>query len=243
VPPTNSNVGEWVGHLRPFFIPSPSAFRTGGPPALTSRQYARDVNEVKQIGGVDSTTRTADQSDAARWWHDRRLTQWEINRQLITSQRLNLIQSARLLALVNLAAADATTACFWEKGNWRFWRPYHAIRLADTDDNPETTADPNWTPFLVTPGTPDYTSGHTCYSGATMTILTLLFGRDNIAFSATSADTGTTRSYRGFSHALNEVINARIWGGIHYRTADLQGARLGLQISTYLWTHRMRPRR
>jgi hypothetical protein len=243
VPPTNGNAGAWVADLRPFFIPSPSTFRTAGPPALTSRQYAREVNEVKSIGAANSTTRTADQTDSARWWHDRRLTQWEINRQLVTTQRLNELQAARLLALVNLSVADATTACFNEKRHWRFWRPYHAITLADTDGNPETAADPYWTPLLITPGSPDYTSGHGCYSGAAMTILTLYFGRDNIRFSATSADTGTTRSFNSFSQALVELINARIWGGIHFRTADVQGARIGVQASTYLWTHRMRPRR
>jgi len=243
VPPTNGNAGEWVSRLRPFFIPSPSTYRTAGPPALTSRQYARDVNEVKAIGALNSTTRTADQTDAARWWHDRRLTQWEINRNLIASQRLNLLQSARLLALVNLAAADATTACFNEKAHWTFWRPYHAIRLADTDGNPETEPDVNWAPVLITPGSPDYTSGHGCYSGSTMTLLALFFGRDTIRFSATSRDTGTTRSYGSFSQALTELINARVWGGIHFRTADVQGARIGVQVSTYLWTHRMRPRR
>jgi hypothetical protein len=245
-PPDGSpagNVGEWVGRLRPFFITSPSAFRTAGPPALTSRQYARELNEVKGIGSLTSTTRTADQTDAARWWHDRRLTQWEVNRQLIATQGLNLIQSARLLALVNLTAADATTACFNEKGHWKFWRPFHAIRLADTDGNPETAPDPLWRPVLVTPGSPDYTSGHGCYSGSTMTILTLFFRRDNIPFSATSADTGTTRYYTSFSQALVELINARVWGGIHFRAADVQGARIGAAISAYLFTHRLRPRR
>jgi hypothetical protein len=238
-----SNVGAWVADLKPFFIPSQSAYRTAGPPALTSRQYARDVNEVKAVGAADSTTRTADQTDSARWWHDRRLTQWEINRQLVATQRLDALQAARMLALVTLTTADATTACFNEKRHWGYWRPYHAIRLADTDGNPDTVADPNWTPLLITPGTPDYTSGHTCYTGSAATILTLFFGRDNIRFSATSVDTGTTRSFNSFSQALREVTNARIWGGIHYRTADVQGAVLGFQVSTYLWTHRMRPRR
>jgi hypothetical protein len=237
------NAGAWVADLRPFFIASPTAYRTAGPPALTSRQYAREVNEVKAIGAANSTTRTADQTDSARWWHDRRLTQWEINRQLIATQRLNALQAARLLALVNLSVADATTACFNEKRHWRFWRPYHAITLADTDRNPETAADPYWTALLITPGSPDYTSGHGCYTGAATTILALFFGRDNIRFSATSADTGTTRSFNSFSQALVELINARIWGGIHFRSADVQGARIGVQVSTYLWTHRMRPRR
>jgi hypothetical protein len=241
VPPTFGNSGAWVANLRPFFITSPSAYRTAGPPGLTTTAYARDFNEVKQIGAVNSTTRTADQTDAARWWHDRRLTQWEISRQLATTQRLNVVRTARMMAMVYLTTADATTACFNEKNHWLFWRPVTAIQLADTDGNPATAPDPTWMPVLITPGSPDYTSGHGCYTGAAMVILRLFFGRDNIPFSATSADTGTTRSYRSFSGALTELINARVWGGIHYRTADVQGAWVGTQVSLYLFAHRLRP--
>jgi PAP2 superfamily len=241
VPPTFGNVGAWVANLRPFFIASPSAYRTAGPPALTSNAYARDFNEVKQIGAVNSATRTADQTDAARWWHDRRLTQWEISRQLATTQRLTVVQTARMMALVYLTTADATTACFNEKHRWGFWRPVTAIQLADTDGNPATAPDPAWMPVLITPGSPDYTSGHGCYTGSAMVILRLFFGRDTIPFSATSADTGTTRNYSSFSQALTELIDARVWGGIHFRTADVQGAWVGTQVSLYLFTHRLRP--
>ncbi|MEU4578660.1 hypothetical protein [Nonomuraea sp. NPDC023979] len=242
-PPGFGSDGAWVGELKPFMLPRPSMFRTSGPPALTSEQYARDFNEVKAVGGKDSTLRTADQTEAAIWWHDRHLAEWEIKRQLATTQRLSTLRTARMFAMVGMAEADATIACYNEKARWAFWRPVTAIREADGDGNPETAADPGWTPLLVTPPHPDYTSGHTCFSGAGMSALTHFFGRDDIAFSGFSHDAGTTRHFRGFSHALAEVTEARIWGGIHTRAADVAGAKIGRQVTAYMVKHHFRPRR
>ncbi|MEO3868913.1 hypothetical protein ABGB18_08800 [Nonomuraea sp. B12E4] len=236
-PPAFSVDGAWVAHLKPFLIPSASMFRTSGPPALTSRRYARDLNEVKAIGSATSTVRTADQTQAAIWWHDRHLTEWEIKRQLATRQRLNTLQSARMFAMVDMAEADATIACYNEKAAWNFWRPITAVQLADTDGNPATTGDPDWTPLLVTPPHPDFTSGHSCFTAANMSALTHFFGRDDISFSGYSADSGTTRYFRSFSQALAEVIEARIWGGIHTRTADVEGAKIGEKVTSYMVTH------
>jgi PAP2 superfamily len=242
-PPGFTFDGAWVGQVKPFLLPSASMFRTSGPPALTSRQYARDFDEVKAVGAADSTVRTADQTQAAIWWHDRRLTDWEIKRQLATAQRLSPLRTARLFALMDLAGADTATACFNEKLAWNRWRPITAIQLAATDGNPDTAPDPSWTPLLGTPPHPDYTSGHTCATGAHMAVLRSFFGRDDLSFSAYSADAGATRHFRGFSHALAEVIEARIWGGIHTRSADVAGARLGKQVATYAVTHYLRPKR
>ncbi|SCL48472.1 vanadium-dependent haloperoxidase [Micromonospora chersina] len=241
-PPAYANDGGWVGHMRPFVLPSASIFRTSGPPALTSAQYARDYDEIKAVGSANSTVRTADQTEAAIWWHDRRLGEWEIKRQLVTTQRLTALQAARMFAMVDVAEADAVIACFNEKEAWNRWRPITAIRLGDTDRNPATAADPDWTPLLVTPPHPDYTSGHTCNTGATMSALAYFFGRDDIPFDAYSADSGTRRYFSSFSQALTEVINARVWGGIHTRTADVQGARIGLATTAYLVRHQFRPR-
>ncbi|MEV4629776.1 vanadium-dependent haloperoxidase [Micromonospora sp. NPDC049523] len=242
-PPTFTYDGAWVGNLKPFVIPRASMFRTAGPPALTSNRYARDLNEVKEIGAANSTIRTLDQTQAAIWWHDRHLAEWEIKRQLATTQRLNLVQTARMFAVVDLAEADATTACYNEKAAWSFWRPITAVQLADTDGNPATVADPGWSPLLVTPPHPDFTSGHTCFTAASMSALAYLFGRDDIAFSGYSAASGTTRYFRGFSHALSEVVEARIWGGIHTRTADVEGAKIGKQVTAYLVRNHFRPQR
>ncbi|TLP60937.1 vanadium-dependent haloperoxidase [Microbispora triticiradicis] len=241
-PPAFASDGAWVGHLKPFLIPSASMFRTSGPPALTSRRYARDLNEVKSVGSATSTVRTTDQTQAAIWWHDRHLAEWEIKRQLATRQRLNVLQAARMFAMVDLAETDATIACYDEKAAWNFWRPVTAIRLADTDGNPETAADPAWTPLLVTPPHPDYTSGHACFTAASMSALRHFFGRDDIPFSGYSADSGTTRYFRGFSHALAEVVEARVWGGIHTRTADERGAKIGAQVTAYMAAHYFTPR-
>ncbi|MGN9843187.1 vanadium-dependent haloperoxidase [Nonomuraea sp. H19] len=236
-PPAFASDGAWVANLKPFLIPSASMFRTPGPPSLASHRYARDFNEVKAIGSATSTVRTADQTQAAIWWHDRHLAEWEIKRRLATKQRLNTLQTARMFAMADMAEADATTACYNEKAAWNFWRPVTAIHLADTDGNPGTTADPGWAPLLVTPPHPDYTSGHTCFTAASMSALAYFFGRDDISFSGYSAASGTTRHFRGFSHALAEVIEARIWGGIHTRTADVEGAKIGKKVTAYMVAH------
>jgi len=187
---------------------------------LTSAAYARDLNEVKAVGAANSTVRTPDQTDAAIWWHDRHLTEWEIKRQLAAGQHLDVPQAARMFAMVDLAQADAAIVCFTEKATWSFWRPVTAVQLADTDGNPATVGDPAWMPLLVTPPFPDYTSGHACASGASMSMFRTFFHRDDIAFSAFSEASGTTRHFTGFSQALTEVINARVWDGIHFRSAD-----------------------
>jgi hypothetical protein len=217
-------------------------FRSSGPPALTSAQYARDFDEVKAIGAVNSPTRTADQTQAAIWWHDRHLGEWEIKRQLVTSQRLNGLQAARMFAMADIVNADASIACFNEKKFWNFWRPVTAVQLADTDGNPATVADPSWMPLLVTPPFPDYTSGHTCSTSAIMLALRKFFGRDDITFSAYSADSGTVRTFHSFSSALAEVVEARIWGGVHFRTADVAGVEIGNGVTGYVLAHEFRRR-
>jgi hypothetical protein len=239
-PPFFGSDGAWIAYLKPFLIPSASLFRTSGPPALTSRAYAEDLNEVQLLGSASSTVRTPDQTDAAIWWHDRRLTEWDIKRQVATSQRLSTLEAARMFAMVNFAQVDTAIVCFTEKETWNFWRPVTAIQLADTDGNPATAADPAWTPLLVTPPFPEYTSGHSCATGASMTMFTIFFRRDDIAFSASSADSGTTRYFSSFSQAIKEVIEARIWGGIHFRSADVQGARIGAAVAAYVARHHFR---
>jgi hypothetical protein len=241
--PLFASRGAWVAHHAPFVIPSASMFRTAGPPALTSRAYARDLEEVKRIGSARSTIRTADQTEGALWWHDFRITQWEINRQVARHQRLDLVKTARLLAMVNVATADAHIACFDEKATWGFWRPLTAIRLADTDGNSMTTADRDWTPLVSTSPTPEYASGHSCATGAAMTALAQLFGRDDIPFSAFSPASGTRRRFARFSQAIAEVIEARIWAGIHFRTSDVQGAKIGVQVGRHVFRNAFRSAR
>jgi hypothetical protein len=139
-----------------------------------------------------------------------------------------------MLAMTDLAGADAMINCWNDKYHYNFWRPISAIRLADTDGNPATVADPNWTPLLATPAFPDHPSGHSCEAGAIFNTLQAFFGTDKIAFSAFSNNSGTTRSFSRFSAALKEVLDARVWGGIHFRTADMQGSVIGMKVSHYL---------
>jgi hypothetical protein len=148
----------------------------------------------------------------------------------------------------DLAAADAAIGCWNDKYYWNFWRPITAIREAATDGNPATEADPNWLPLfdpatpsappaLVTPAFPDHPSGHSCVSSAIVHTLQNFFGTDKIAFGAFSNKSGTTRSFDRFSQALDEVIDARVWAGIHFRTADTQGASLGKKVARWEKRH------
>jgi hypothetical protein len=256
--PTPPNFGSdpapWVGNVRPFIMPSAEMLRTDGPNALTSAEYAEDFNEVKELGSLTSITRTPDQTDAAIWWQDQAMALWNrIFRTLSASQNLDIVRSARLFAMENLAAADAAIGCWNDKYYYWFWRPITAIREADTDGNPATEADPTWLPLfdpstpvcnpplLVTPSFPDHPSGHSCASSAFVNTLQNFFGTDKIGFSAFSNKSCTTRSFERFSDALKEIIDARVWGGIHFRTADVQGSVLGNKVAHYLEKHYFQP--
>ncbi len=254
-PPNYANdPAPWVGNVRPFIVPSAEMLRTDGPNALTSAAYAEDFNEVKKLGSLTSTTRTADQTDAAIFWQDHAMALWNrIFRTLAASQGLDIVENARLFAMTNLAAADGAIGCWNDKYYWQFWRPITAIREADSDGNPATEADPTWLPLfdpatpvfggppLVTPPFPDHPSGHACATSAFVQTLQSFFGTDKIAFSAFSNKSGTTRSFDRFSDALKEVIGARVWAGIHFRTADRQGAVLGKKVARWLDKHYFEP--
>ncbi|MFF5075780.1 vanadium-dependent haloperoxidase [Actinoplanes sp. NPDC000266] len=242
-PPGFAQDGAHIPDVRPFVIRSAADFRTAGPPALGSAEYARDLNEVKAVGSAASTVRTQDQTESAIWWHDRRQTEWQIKAQLAETQHLSPLQTARMYAMSDVTRADVTIACFTQKRAWNFWRPVTAVQLAGTDGNPATSPDPAWTPLLITPPFPDFTSGHACTTGAIMMALRRFFGRDDIAFSAYSADSGTTRHFTSFSQATAEVIEARIWGGVHFRSADVQGVELGEQVTRYVLAREFKPRR
>jgi hypothetical protein len=241
-PPTFASEGASGAYLKPFLTPWASAPYTPGPPALASDRYTRDFDEIEQVGSLASTARTADQTEAAIWWHDRRLVEWQIKRQLAETRRLGPLQTARMFAMVDVIGTDTGIACFAAKERWGFWRPITAVRLADTDGNPATAPDPEWTPLLVTPPFPDYPSGHSCGTAARMTTLAAFFGRDDMTFSAYSADAGATRTYTSFSQALDELVQARVWGGIHFRTASEDGADLGRAVARYGVARFARPR-
>lgn len=229
-PPGFLQVGAWYATLRPF-VADPGDYRTPGPPALGSRAYARELNEVKSLGSATSTTRTPDQTEAAIWWDDPQMVEWEIRRDLATTHRLSVLQTARMFAMVDVAVADSLIACYQEKKAWSFWRPVTAIPLADTDGNRATAADPAWAPLRTTAPSPEWPSGHACYTSATMKGLRTFFGRDAVPFSAYSPESGTTRHYGSFSEAVAELNEARIWAGVHYRSAVVHGDRLAAAVT------------
>jgi hypothetical protein len=241
-PPGYLNVGAWFTILKPFVVRNPDGFRTPGPPALTSGAYARDLNEVKDVGSATSTVRTDDQTEAAIWWDDPRLVEWEIKRQLATTHRLDTLQTARMFAMVDLAAVDSVIACYREKKYWSFWRPVTAIPLADTDGNPNTAPDRDWTPLRITAPSTEYPSGHACFTAGTVAGLRKFFGRDDLSFSAYSADAGTTRHYDSLSEAMAELVGARIWAGVHFRTAAEDGQTLGEAVSREVLGRKFGPR-
>jgi PAP2 superfamily len=226
--------------------------RSDGPNALTSAAYAEDFNEVKRLGSINSTARTPDQTEAAIWWQGNGGFWNGVTRSISAARGLDIVGNARLFAMEDLAAADGFIGCYKDKYYWKFWRPVTAIREADTDGNPATEADPNWTPLfdpatpqggppLSTAPFPDHPSAHSCASSAIVHSMQDFFGTDKVPFSAFSIRTGTTRSFDRLSDALNEVIDARVWGGIHFRTADVQGSVLGKKVAHWERTHYFQP--
>ena len=249
-PLTAPDATPWVANVKPFLVPNVEMLRTKGPYKLTSKAYADDLNEVKSLGSFSSTTRTADQTNAAIFWQSPAPGLYSgLMRSLSARFGLTTSQSARLFAMASLAGADGAIGCWNDKYHWNFWRPIDAIRLAASDGNPATAEDAAWrplfdpatptTPPLATPNFPDHPSGHSCVSGAMLNVMRQFFGTDEIAFDIVSTRfAGTpaqTRHYQRFSDALKEVINARVWGGIHFRNADEQGAKLGMSVAK--WEH------
>ncbi|MFC5103074.1 vanadium-dependent haloperoxidase [Kibdelosporangium philippinense] len=233
--------GTAFGNIKPFLVPSAAKLRTAGPNALTSAAYAADFNEVKAYGGVTSTVRTQDQKEAAIFWHERPSVEYAMHHQIAQTRGLNAADAARMFAVAHLVGVDSLIGCFNDKYFWKTWRPVTAIHEAANDGNPATTADPDWKPLLGTPAHPDHPSGHSCVSAGYGKALEYFFHTDNITFSAYSKDSGTTRHFTSFSQKLDEVIGARIWGGIHTRTADVQGAKIGKDVATWSRDHYFRP--
>ena len=228
------------GVVQPWVLESPAQFRPDESPDLTSDRYARDVSEVKEIGALNSATRTAEQTNIAKFWLASAALIWNpVLRQVVLGLGLDESEAARDFALMNVAGADARIACWDAKYAFNFWRPVTAIQRADEDGNPATEADPGWTPLIATPNFPEYVSGHTTVSGAMATVLRLLFDDDpGVAFTATSpTNPGFERHWATFSEGVREVIDARVYSGIHFRSSDERGAKLGRQVARFAARH------
>ena len=236
---------QWAS-LTPWVITRPSQFRLPPPPALTSADYAADYNELKTMGTLTGSGRNGDQSLLALFWAGNTPLFWNrIAAQISAQRHLSLTQNAHLFALLNVAMTDASIGCWDSKYRYVFWRPITAIRNGDLDGNPATDPDPNWRPFLDshpllanrgTPAHPEYPSAHATFSGAAAFILESAFG-DNTAFTVTSESAPGMRQFSSFSQAVAEIADARVFGGIHYRTSCVRGNALGRAIAEYISTH------
>jgi membrane-associated phospholipid phosphatase len=228
----------------PFALTSPSQFRPAGPPALTSERYTASFKEVKALGGLTSTSRTAYQAQTATFWQvDTPTGQWDrVADYLAMQNHMNLMASARLLARVNIAIADSTIAVFDAKNAYNFWRPATAIVQADTDGNPNTISDATWLPLLTTPYFQEYPSAHSGISSAAATALASVFG-PNAEFTVTSVGLpGVTRSFNSFSDAVAQVGDARILAGFHFRFSVEDGIALGSSVGAYVDANVLRPK-
>ena len=231
----------WAGDVKPFLIQSSSQFRSAPPPALDSEQWAIEFNEVKALGRVSGSTRDGSpaqmQTYKARWWQSAPVFSWnEVARQLIARNDLSAADAARLLALQNMSGADAAINCWNDKYHFDFWRPWNAITTTLDDHNDATETDSTWVALITAPY-PEWTSGHNCLDTGHVTVLRVFFGDTPGSFDITSTNQThggpAVRTFDTFSQPLAELIEARIWAGLHYRSADVAGQLLGTNVANY----------
>jgi len=231
----------WLGAVVPFTLKDSSQLRASPPPPrLNSGEYTQDYNEVKALGRINSTARTPEQTALAIFYSDNFTILWERTLRGISSANINNIgDSARLFALANMAAADAIINSWNNKTYWNYWRPITAIQEGENDGNPRTVGDPAWIPFLVTPPYSDYTSGANNLTGAITRTLELFFG-DRTTFTVFSAAANATRTYQRFSDMAQDVVDVRIYQGIHFRFADEVARRQGTRAADWAFSHFLR---
>jgi hypothetical protein len=214
-----------LAFVRPFTHESPADYRPDGPLELTSKRYARDLAEVKAYGRATSAVRTEAQTETARFHSEQTFFQFSRTlRDLAIARGLDLRESARLLGYVHVATADTMLACWEAKYHYYFWRPTHAIERADTDGNPDTSPESGWLP-LIAGNHPEYPSGHSCFTGAVTESLRRYFGTKHVRLVVSSTVTGTTRVYEDLDDLVADVENARVWGGLHFRTTMRETAK------------------
>jgi hypothetical protein len=235
-------VGRIAPYVKPFATLSHSQFRAPGPRALMSDAYAADLNEVKAIASTTSTLRTPQQTEVARFHTEPPPFFWTRNLRQFATASSSLADNARLAAMLWTAWQDAGSACFESKYHYNFWRPTSAIQLADTDGNPATQAEPSWVPHVNTPNHPEYPAAHGCTNGAVAEVLRSFFGTKKISYTFSSTVTGTVpHFYADTGDMLKEVGNARVWGGMHFRTSTEDGAELGKQVAKWVAKNHFQP--
>jgi hypothetical protein len=228
--------------MRPFALATPSQFRPGPPLSLKSREWAVDYNEIKEFGSKTSGRRSAKQTETARFWLMTGPQAYHpLARQMVAERHLNLLDSARFMALFSVTLTDAYIAVFDAKYHYEFWRPGTAIRNADLNNNPDTERDATWQPLDNTPMHPEYPCAHCIQSGAARVVLESL-GQPIPELSLTSATApGVTHSWSNLDDFTTEVANARIWAGFHYRFSTRVGTALGRQVGEYVANTIMQP--
>lgn len=241
------NPGEFLGQVTPFFMTRPTQFRVDPPPAVTSKRYARDYNEVKQYGARTGSSRSPEQTDLANFWGGNTFAAiYSGVREVAANNVDNVSDSSRLFALVAMSQADTLITVWDAKFHYHFWRPLTAIQNGDVDGNPGTAGDANWLPLINNPAYPDYTSGANGVSSSAMYSMEHFFETDNIDFSMTTTNTGPTnqdtRQYTSFSQAIQEVVDARVLLGIHFRFADEASRDIGKNVAKWGFKNYLRPR-
>jgi hypothetical protein len=234
-------VGRANPFIKPFSLTTIAQFRAPGPPALTSAAYAADVNETKALGSATSTTRSADQTELARFNTESPATLNPRTMRTFAMTNRSIADHARLMAIVWVTQADAGNACFESKYNYLAWRPSSAITL-DGDNNAATVADAAWTAVVATPNHPEYPAAHSCITGAMAEVVSLYYGTPQVTFDINSLVTGTTRRYTSTSAWVDEVQVARIAGGMHFRFSTVDGAALGKSVADWVVTHHFQAR-
>jgi hypothetical protein len=236
----------WLGSVVPFALKdSTQLLPAPGPPALTSGLYTRDYDEVKAVGSKTSSVRTPDQTELANFYSDNFLVLMQRNlRTIAETMGTDLGESGRLFALANMAAADALIGAWDAKVYYNLWRPITAIREGDADGNRHTVGDPLWEPFSATPPYPDYTSGANNLTSSIMRIVELFFGTEQITFimeSKAAAAANKFKTYHRLSDITQDVIDVRVYQGIHFRFADDVAFRSGRRSANWAFSHVLRP--
>jgi PAP2 superfamily protein len=242
VPTVFPVMSSW-GAVRPFALKSGNQFAPVAPYALTSMQWAKDYAEVKKMGAKTGSARTAEQTEIARFWElVGPATYNPVARQLSAAKSLDVVDNARLFALFSIAASDAGVAIFDAKYKYNFWRPVTAIRNGDLDGNNATERDPNWEPFIATPMHPEYPCAHCTFQSTAASVLETFFGSNAATFTLTSTTApGVTRRFSKLSDYVAEVVNARVYDGVHYRTSGGAGAAMGRKIGQYTVQNYLKP--
>ncbi|MDY0910145.1 vanadium-dependent haloperoxidase [Microbacterium sp. CFBP9034] len=241
--PLFANALAWVGTVEPFTLESTSQFRTKGPNALTSGAYAKEYNEVKEVGAFDAARTPAQTAEALFYTvHPPELFNRTF-RVISEAQGLTLAEEARLFATLNLTTADSVINCFDDKAFWNFWRPITAIQEGDDDGNHKTVGDPDWRPLVDNPPYSDHPSGYNCVSAAYMYAAKAFFGTNKMDFSVvkTAAVPDVKRDYTRFTGVIDDTIDARVMQGLHFREAEVQGARIGKNVARWVDAHFFQP--